>query len=320
MPDPVVLVTAICGDIGCSASRALMPSVYRIIGCDAKPLSEAWYGDLVDVFEIVPPAKEKSAYIKSINHIIHKYGVDYFLPISEPEIELVNRHKREFTIDPNRILINNPLIVETFLDKQTTIQFLKEIGITVPESIPLSQFTNQFNFPLMVKSRRGCGSKRNWKVCNKKELSKLRATGENELIVQQYIGSSDEEYTTGVFSDGIATAAISFKRKLGYGGLSVEVKFENIPFLDHLAEFIALKTGLRGSLNIQSRREGEIYIPFEINPRLSSTLLFRKKFGFDDAVWWMNLLNDKPFEYRRKFACGSAIRYLSEKYYNMQEL
>ena len=60
-------------------------------------------------------------------------------------------------------------------------------------------------------------------------------------------------------------------------------------------------------------------LPFEINPRLSSTLLFRKRFGFDDAVWWMGLPWREPFVYRRKYFQGSAIRYLTEKYFNLQE-
>jgi len=85
---------------------------------------------------------------------------------------------------------------------------------------------------------------------------------------------------------------------------------------------IAQATRLIGSINIQSRRleNDNIFVPFETNPRLSSTLLFRKKFGFDDIVWWLDVLRGKGYFYKKKFKSGRAIRCLSECYFDMERL
>ena len=98
------------------------------------------------------------------------------------------------------------------------------------------------------------------------------------MIIQEYIGSDSEEYTTGVFSDGRKVSSITFRRKLGFGGLPVEAVLVDEPFIKNMALYIAEATGLIGSINIQTRRmaDGNIFVPFEINPRLSSTLLFCK--------------------------------------------
>ena len=45
---------------------------------------------------------------------------------------------------------------------------------------------------------------------------------------------------------------------------------------------------LKGVLNIQLRLTSDGPVLFEINPRLSSTIVFRDKLGFTDLRWWIN--------------------------------
>ena len=150
----------------------------------------------------------------------------------------------------------------------------------------------------------------------------MRFKDDGLLIVQECLGSESDEYTTGVFSDGRQISSITFKRKLGYGSLSAEAILVDNPFLENLSKQVAEATHLIGSINIQSRRLGndDLFVPFEINPRLSSTLLFRKKFGFDDAVWWLDGLRGKSYSYERKYRSGRAIRYVSECYFDIVKM
>jgi len=87
-----------------------------------------------------------------------------------------------------------------------------------------------------------------------------------------------------------------------------------------LSSKIAEAVSLRGSINIQSRRVGDVFLPFEINPRISGTVLFRKKFGFDDVSWWMDILSGKTYDYVPLFKSGRAIRHYSECYFDMEEI
>jgi carbamoyl-phosphate synthase large subunit len=318
MDNPSILISAICGDIGSSAVRSLRNMAKKIVGCDMKSYSPVSH--LVDKFYKAPAASDKTNYAAFLEEVIARERVHFFLPVSEPEIEVSNSKRKDLENLGVRLLLNNSKIVNTFLDKLKTIQFLQRLNIRIPKTKLLSEMDGNLKFPVIVKARKSYGSKRLWKAKDADELAYLRGADDGNLLVQEYIGSDEEEYTTGVFSDGNAVSSITFRRKLGLGGLSIEAILADAEFLGDLARVIAKETELVGSINIQSRREGDIFVPFEINPRLSSTLPFRKKFGFDDAVWWLEVLLGKVYYYRKKFRTGRAIRCLSECYFDMERI
>jgi carbamoyl-phosphate synthase large subunit len=318
MNNSTILISAICGDIGSSAVRSLRDIAKKIVGCDMKSYSPVSH--LVDKFYKAPAASDISSYMAFLEEVIARERVHFFLPISEPEIEVLNQRRKDLENLGVKLLLNNPKILNTFLDKLKTVQFLQRLNIRVPKTIFLSEMDGSFKFPVIVKPRKSHGSKRLWKVNNADELEYLRNADDGTFLVQEYIGSDEEEYTTGVFSDGNTISSITFRRKLGLGGLSTEAILTDADFVDDLAHLIAKETELVGSINIQSRRDGDIFVPFEVNPRLSSTLPFRKRFGFDDAVWWLQVLLGKGYSYRKKFRTGIAIRCLSECYFDMEEI
>ncbi|MDO8282165.1 MAG: ATP-grasp domain-containing protein [Thermodesulfovibrionia bacterium] len=318
MHKTIILVSAVCGDIGCSAVRALRDSVDKIIGCDIQSNSPVI--DLIDRFYVSPPALDRDNYINFLKKVFQKDSIGFFLPISEYEIDVLNTRREELESTGVRLLLNNKEVLNNFLDKLKTAQYLNNIGITAPKTSLLCSYDGSFGFPVIVKARKGSGSKRLWTADNSTDLEYIKTKDDGGLIAQEMIGSAEEEYTTGVFSDGQAVSAITFRRRLGFGGLSVEAVLEDIPFLDNIARKISKETGLTGSINIQSRRAGDIFIPYEINPRLSSTLLFRKKFGFDDAVWWLDALMGKKHSYKMKYKSGIAKRSLTECYFDLQDI
>lgn len=308
-----ILVSSFCGDIGCSAIRALRDSVGRIVGCDINQHSPV--SNIVAQSYEAPPASAKDHYIDFLRKIIRKENISFFLPISEPEIEAVDSSREALEALGVRLLLNNRKILDNFLDKLKTTQYLAGIGIRVPKTILLSNYDGSFGFPVIIKARKGSGSKSLWIADNSADLDYIKTKDNGNLIVQESIGSAEEEYTTGVFSDGRTVSSITFRRKLGFGGVSIEAVLEDVPFLDNMAHKISKEMDLVGSINIQSRRSGNIYVPYEINPRLSSTLLFRKRFGFDDAVWWLNVLQGKRYFYKKKYRSGIAKRSLTECYF-----
>ncbi len=313
MHKKTILITAVCGDIGCSAVRALRDSVDKIIGCDANQNPPSL--DYLDRFYQAPLAADADNYIAFLKDIISKERIGFVLPVSEPEITALNSKRDELESLGVQLLLNNRKIINNFLDKLKTAQYLASIGIRVPRTASLSDYDSSFGFPVIIKARRGSGSKSLWIADNSVDLDYIKTKDNGNLIVQESIGSVEEEYTTGVFSDGRTVSSITFRRKPGFGGLSVEAVLEDVPFLDNMAHKISKEMDLVGSINIQSRRSGNIYIPYEINPRLSSTLLFRKRFRFDDAVWWLNVLQGKRYSYKKKYKSGIAKRSLTECYF-----
>jgi len=317
MDKTIILITSIGGDIGCSAVSSLRDSVDVIIGCD---ISDNTFPvlDIIDKFYKVPPVSDADSYIGFIKEIISTENINGFLPISEYEIEVLNSRRNEFDNHGVRLFLNNKKILDNFLDKLKTVYYLKSINVKVPKTMLLSDYDGEYGYPIVIKPRKGCGGKGLLVAECSDDLEYMSKKNDGSLIVQEHIGTDEEDYTTGVFSDGNVVSSISFKRKLGFGSLSVEAVLVNEPFLHNMAQHISKETGLKGSINIQSRRHGEVFIPYEINPRLSSTMLFRKKFGFDDAVWWLNVLSGNGYAYKIKYKSGRAIRYLSECYFNME--
>jgi carbamoyl-phosphate synthase large subunit len=316
MGNSVILISAVCGDIGYSAVQAARDVANKIVGCDMRAGTPVLH--LLDAFYEVPPASDIDSYVGCIKDVIMREGVDFFLPVSEPEIEAINTVRKDIETLGVKLLLNNSLIIENFLDKWKTVQFLAGIGVKTPRTAILKEYDGSFGFPLIVKPRSSYGSRSVWKIENLQDLEYARRKDNGSLLAQESIGSDSEEYTTGVFSNGKNVSSISFKRRLGADGTTLEASLVSEVFLSNLADSVARTTGLFGSLNIQSRRCEDEFIPFEVNPRISGTLLFRKKFGFDDLVWWINILSGKDYDYTPLYTSGKAVRYYTERYFDLK--
>jgi len=317
MDKPVILISAIYGDIGCSAVRSLREIAGKIVGCDMKPYSPVSH--LVDKFYKTPPANDTTNYMAFLKEIIIREKVGFFLPVSEPEIEVLNTRRKQLEAFGVQLLLNNQNIIDTFLDKLKTVKYLESINIKIPKTMLFCDYDDSYGCPVIVKSKKSHGSKNLQKIIDLHDLEYIRKKNDGSLLIQECVGSDKEEYTTGVFSDGNAVSSITFRRQLGFGSMSIEAILTDEPYIDEIAHRIAIDMKLIGSINIQCRKVGNDFIPFEINPRLSSTLLFRKRFGFDDAVWWLNVLRGKEYSYNRIFKSGRAVRCLSECYFDMEE-
>lgn len=318
MERPTILISAIYGDIGCSAVRSLREVSKKIVGCDVKPYSPVSH--LVDKFYEAPAATDTTGYMAFLREIILRERVGFFLPISEAEIEVLNTRRKDLESLGVKLLLNKQYVIDTFLDKLKAIQYFESLNFKVPKTMLLSDYDDSYGYPVIVKSRKSHGSKNLWKIMDLYDLEYIKKKNDGSLLIQEHIGSGEEEYSTGVFSDGSIVSSITFRRMLGFGSMSIEAILVDEPDMDNIAQRIARDMGLIGSINIQSRRVGNDFVLFEVNPRLSSTLLFRKKFGFDDAVWWLNVLFGKGYSYQRKFKSGRAARSLTECYFDMEEL
>lgn len=311
-----VLISAIGGDIGQSVARALAGD-FRILGCDMEddPASRLF----VEKFFCVPSAREKAAYLEEIDDIISREKIDIFIPIAEAEIALLNCERKWISGVRAKVLLNNQKVLGAFLDKLKTAIFLQTHGWKAPRSILLrNMIREEWRLPVIVKAQSGCGSKSVHKVTDDLTLDYLRSKDQGDLIMQEYLDEAEGEFTTGVFSDGNTTASITFQRRLGFGGLSREVTLVQDSKMEVLARNIAEKVGLIGSINIQSRKLDGEHIPFEINPRLSSTVFLRQTFGFEDLRWWIDCSHGGNFAYKPRYYQGIAVRVLVEHFIGME--
>ena len=306
-----ILITAVGGDIGYGVIKALKAcgrELY-IIGCDIRNYNVSH--DLVDEFYICPPYSDEEKWTGFIADILAK-GIDYFWPVTEPEIDIVRKRKDEFA--GCKVIMNAENILDIAMNKEATALFLAENGITTPKTWKKDDKPG-CDFPLIVKERFGCGSHGVYVVGDENELS-LALDYVDDPIIQEYVGTPDDEYTFTVFSDGKVTNHITFKRELGFGGMSRYVELIRDEKLAGLADKIARIFELRGSLNIQMRKEGTEYCIFEINPRISSTIGFRYRLGFNDVAWWLDMLEGKDIPvFEQPQGVIHGVRSVEEKFY-----
>jgi carbamoyl-phosphate synthase large subunit len=315
----IILVTGIGGDIGQSVLKCLkdLKRGFKIIGCDKDCYAAGKLS--CDKFFIAPGAGTGAKYMDFIRELVENEGVEYILPVSEPEIEVYNANRGYFETKDIKLFIHSPFIIETFLDKYVTAQFLKNNGLLCPRTYLLNDFNDQMSFPVLLKMRKGCGAKGQVIIEDAEELSfyKRRLEG---AIVQEIVGSNDEEYTVGVFSNGEDVYTIAFKRYLGYGSLT---KIAQLVYDDRIrdsAEKIARACKLEGSFNIQFRKTREGYVPLEINPRFSSTVYIRHCFGFQDVAWWIDLKEGRRTAFVPRYKEGVAVRSINEAFFDMVSL
>lgn len=314
-----ILVTGIGGDIGIGIIKILNEIKHHstLVGCDMNRYPANKFD--VDFFYEAPSARDNEIYLKFLKNLCNKHDIDLIIPSSEIEIKTLSKNRPNIE-NKIKILINDSQIIDTFMDKLKTINFFSKNGIKHPRTYDVKEFRDQLTYPFLLKDKFTQGSKGVVKIEDHDDFVYFRKKYPNS-IVQEIIGQNSEEFTIGVFSDGNKAYSIAFQRELGYGSLSKFVKKVSDPKIDELAKTVAKLIDLKGSINIQVRKNDQAeYLPFEINPRLSSTLAFRHYFGFEDLKWWIDFLYGSPIRYSPKYSKGIGIKTVSEVYFDMEDI
>lgn len=311
-----ILITGVGGDIGQSVIKCLKESSYKpyLIGCDIDPYA-AGKKD-TDIFFQAPHARTVDEYFKFLAGIIKTTRLDYILPTSEAEIEFYDANREMLKEHHIILLINDTQIIKTFLNKYNTIEFFKKHGFDYPETYKLSEYRGELGFPVIVKPEKGSGGKKIEILYDETDLNYIRQK-HKDAVVQEIVGNIDEEYTAGIFSDGCKIYSIAFRRYLGYGSLTKFAELTKNKDIESLAIHLARACNLKGSINVQMRKTERGFIPFEVNPRLSSTVYFRHFFGFNDLEWWINMYEGHQNEYNLKYTKGIGVRTINETFFDL---
>jgi carbamoyl-phosphate synthase large subunit len=316
---------------------------YHLIGVD---MMESSFG-LFDVDEAytVPPASE-SHYLDVLLDICQQRRAKVLIHGSEPELKVISRNRDRILKAGLLPLINSHEVIERCMDKWATVMFLREKGFDCPVSIIVNaegEIPRDFSLPAVVKPAIGGGGSNNiFLVQDVDELvfSCRYLIQQNKVaLVQEYVGTPEDEYTVGVLSafDGELVGSIALRRYI-LSGLSNRIHMPNRTTRSDLSSILAISSGIsqgiiddysevrqlceriakalpsKGPLNIQCRFvDGKLY-PFEINPRFSGTTFIRALVGFNepDMLIRRHLLGEVlPNPVRYKF--GRVVRGLVER-------
>ena len=322
-----VLITAAGGIVGQGIIKSLKLAnqvsehvKYRIIAADISVQAAGIYR--CDRGFLVPPPSSAD-YVDSIIRIVRDENIQAIYVGSDQELLVIGNEAERIERETEAKVLSNPLkIINIGRDKWNTFEFLKANKLPcalscLPEDS--RKFIQDVGFPLVVKPREGYGSLHFYIVNNSEEmdyaLSSIRKVGWNPIL-QEYIAGDDNEFTSGVTMDRFAKyvmSSISIKKILKHGQ-TYKAFVDDFKQIRRFSEETALKLGVRGAINIQSKLEDEEPKIFEINPRFSATTPIRSTAGINepDIVFRNSVLGEEiRIKHYEKLIC---MRYWNEVY------
>lgn len=301
-----VLVTGIGGDIGSAIGRILRgsPSVTRLIGCD---IHDQHGGPLIcEECCILPPA-DSANYLSRLAALAADRHIDAIVPAAEPELRRLCQSGLDRQLGGIPLIMANQRALEIGFDKLRTASFLEAHGLPFPWTRLVSAQEPR-ELPCIVKSRFGAGSKEVRRVEAPAHVSAHRTLSPDH-IWQEYLGTAEQEYTCGVLRHAVTdeVRVMAFRRRL-VGGLTGYGEVVDDAAIEQLCCAIARALDLDGSINVQLRMTERGPVVFEINPRFSSTVVFRHLLGFQDLMWSLAMqLHGVLPAYRDRPRAGTRI-------------
>lgn len=296
-----VLITGANGDIAISVFGILKKEFkkFKIFGSDLS----SNYGSLYfkKIF-LLPHASNKN-YLKKSQALFKKF--DLVIPTTEAEISFIanNREKYKNIL----LLINEKKVVNLFFDKLKTFEFLKKKNLNHLKFCEKLDLKKKYSFPIFLKTRFGAGNKNYEIIKNKNQLGKKYYKIFKERFIVQELLNSKKEFTSCIYKNMGSISTITFERKLNKD-FTYYAKPVRSKIFDTCLKTIALNIPFNGSINIQFKFEKKKVKIFEINPRLSSTVMMRNLIGFKDCVWWINdLIGNKTKKKPKKINYNKVL-------------
>ena len=283
-----ILITALGASNAESVVKCLenYRNKFKIIGTDIYPAHAVSYADKLDQFFQVPPARD-SGYVPAIEQILQEVAVDYLIPVFDLEVEKLSKYKSCFANRGTIICSADHNVVQLCNDKESFSKFCNENGY---DAIPVLE-QKDWEFPLFVKPRSGNGSVNCFEVYNEEELNVFLNRLIDPIVQPLYKG---EKYVVDFLCDENgkmvdAVARIELESKSGNGiKVIIDQKETILGITRQLVEEIKYK----GLGNLEFFYSKNKFTIIELNPRVSSGIIFTKMAGSNQIAKMLNLMGE----------------------------
>ena len=287
-----ILITGIGGDIAQSTAKIIRQHYPHIvlIGTD---LHLQHGGSLfVDHLYTLPTANSID-YISKLVDLIDSEGADVVIPMTEPELAVLGSLIKERN-DIHWITAGEQVIAAG-LDKLVTAKTIEKLGLPIPWTVSVNKGLPK-KYPCIFKNRFGSGSRAVFVIKDEAEAAYLSKRFP-DAIYQELLEPADREVTCAVYrtKDGKVSTLQMLRRLVG--GFTGWATVINDDATLQMCKKIAEGLNLRGSMNVQLRITDAGPRVFEINPRISSTVLMRHQLGFTDVLWALDEIEGKHINF-----------------------
>jgi carbamoyl-phosphate synthase large subunit len=241
------------------------------------------------------------------------------IPGIEIDFYAWHENRAALTASGVEILLNNPSLIDLCKDKwafyQKLVQLAPDLAIASSLEADFDQLKSRFGLPLLLKPRRGFGSKGVVRVHDEAGFIGFSTEIGRTLMVQPVVGTDDEEYTVAAFGDGKGgyRAAMAMRRTLSSDGFTGTAEVVGLaPFEDALRRLSSHFLPV-GPCNFQFRKTSADLKLLEINPRISSSTSIRTAFGYNESAMAVEFLLSGDLPVQPVIRGGRAVRYTEDQ-------
>jgi carbamoyl-phosphate synthase large subunit len=230
----------------------------------------------VDVNELAPalhaadrralvPHVDDPGYLEALRTLVEEHDVRLVVPLADLDHLLLAQHRDELGA---LVLLPGPETIRLCEDKYAAHAFFVEQGIATPETWLPDAVPVELRYPVLVKARRGFGSRHIYRAADRRELDFFLGYTTKESMVQEVC--LGEEFSIDVFcdTDGRCLNAIPRTMIESKGGESIKgMTTRDSQLIDH-GRHVAEALRIVGPANIQCFREPDGSLPVtDVNPR-----------------------------------------------------
>jgi carbamoyl-phosphate synthase large subunit len=233
------------------------------IATDLSELAPALYH--ADHRALVPPIHDPR-YVQALHELVQRHDVKLIVPLTDLDHLVLAQSRGGFP--HTLVLVPEPETIHRCSDKYLAHVFFEEQGIGSPPTWLPHELPDELPYPVLVKARKGFGSRHIYRASNAEELDLFLRYTTAESMVQQVCAG--EEFSIDVFCDveGRCLNAIPRTMIESKGGESIKgMTIKDRDLIDHGCR-VAEALRLIGPGNVQCFREpdGQLWVT-DVNPR-----------------------------------------------------
>lgn len=301
-----ILITAIGSFSADCVINSLKKQGHKVIGCDIYPSNWHAVSKDCDAVYQAPFATNEKEYIAFLIEVCNKEDIDFVFPLTDLEIDVLNRNKNIFTDYKVSILLQSEECLSIARDKFAMYNLFKDdVNVNVPFSVSSLELTREFPIPAIAKPINGRSSEGLKKITTPKELDTI--IGISNYIVQQCISGPvfTVDYVRDKFGNDFAVPREELLRTKNGAGTTVRITPDNL--LMEIVSYIGKKLGVIGCVNMEFiLNEGKYYL-IDINPRFSAGVAFSNFIGYDMVTSHLNSFTGKAIcsivEFKEQIVC-----------------
>jgi carbamoyl-phosphate synthase large subunit len=251
----------------CAGQRVDIVTAFRRAGArtlatDVNPLAPALY--YADEHAFVPRVND-AGYVSALAGLIREHEIALVVPLTDLDHGVLARARDELGA---LVLLPRPDLVDALADKWLAHLLFEEKGIGSPPTWLPDALPDDLPFPVLVKARRGFGSRGIYRCKDRRELEFFLDYAKDDSMVQSMC--KGEEFSIDLFCDLDSRCLNAVPRTMieSKGGESIKGRTIRDAELIEVGRHVSETLGIVGPANVQCFREPDgTHRVTDINPR-----------------------------------------------------